>query len=133
MGKLFAQLLYSGDIAMALIFVISPEWALRSPVRAQLRDAGFDARGMNLAEDVGRAFGAGDVPDALVVDATTELVSDARITGLIQRIPTVLVASRVNETTLPTGTHISILYRPVRVAEIVAGVKDLLAGRGAPN
>src|ERR1700730_13194111 len=47
-------MLYS-PAKMAIVFVIARDWTLRTPVRAELRELGIDALGMESPEDVGRA------------------------------------------------------------------------------
>ncbi len=81
---------------MAIVFVIARDWTLRTAVRAEC---------------------------------------DPAVQKLIERVPTVLIASRTE--TLPlqparAGDAVgrprfaAIFYRPVRIAEIVARVRELL-------
>jgi hypothetical protein len=128
-------MLYS-PAKMAIVFVIARDWTLRTTVRAELRELGIDALGMESPEDVGRALAAGQTPAVVVLEGTAEIAGDPAVQKLVKRVPTILVASRME--TLPSipedATHepafASVFYRPVRIAEIVARVREILE-RGA--
>ena len=107
------------------MFVIATDWKLRTAVRAELRERGVDALGMESAEDAGRALGLGEVPAAVVLEATAELAADAGIQKLVGRVPTVLIASRTETVALPDVAVV--FYRPVSVGAIVAKVGEMLA------
>ncbi len=109
---------------MPVVFVIATEWKLRAAVRAELRERGIDALGMDSAEDVGRALAGGAMPALMVLEANAELAGDSAIQSLVRRVPTVLVASRTETVTLPRVA--AVFYRPVRIGEIVAKVSELL-------
>lgn len=98
---------------------------MRAAVRAELREMGVEGLGMDSADDAGRAIASGGLPNVIVLEATAELLGDPRIQNLVQRVPAVLIASRTVKVSLPDGP--AVLYRPVRVAEIVARVSELLA------
>ncbi|HEV7968791.1 MAG TPA: hypothetical protein VGP19_14540 [Candidatus Acidoferrales bacterium] len=114
---------------MPVVFVIAADWTLRTTVRAELREMGIEALGMDSAEDVGRAIASGGLPNLVVLEATAELLADPRIQNSVQRVLTVLIASRTEKLSLPEVP--AILYRPIRVAEIVALVSELLARNDA--
>jgi DNA-binding response OmpR family regulator len=127
-------MLYS-PAKMAIVFVVARDWTLRTAVRAELRELGIEALGMESAEDVGRALAAGQMPAALVLEGTAEIIGDPAVQKLIERVPAVLIASR--REALPHllsrregaagGPRLAaILYRPVRIAEIVGRVRELL-------
>jgi len=113
---------------MPVVFVIAKDWKVRATVRAELRERGIHALGMHSAEDVGRALAGGAMPAVIVLEANAELAGDPAIQGLVARVPTVLVASRVETVALPRVA--ALFYRPVRIGEIVDGVKEILE-RGA--
>lgn len=124
---------------MAIVFVIARDWSLRTAVRAELRELGIEALGMESAEDAGRALAAGQMPAAVVLEGTAEIAGDPAVQKLIERVPTLLIASRTETLPLllsrPEGaaggpSFAAIFYRPVRIAEIVARVRELLE-RGA--
>jgi DNA-binding response OmpR family regulator len=110
---------------MPVVFVIATEWRLRTAVRAELRERGIDALGMDSAEDAGRALAGDAMPAVVVLEANAELGGDAAIQNLVRRVPTVLVASRTETVALPRAA--AVFYRPVRIGEIVAKVSELLA------
>lgn len=118
---------------MAVVFVIAGDWTLRTAVRAELRESGVDALGMESTEDVGRALAAGQMPQAVVLEATAEITTDPAVQTLISRVPTVLIASRTEKISLPPASvagAAEVFYRPVRIADIVSRVREILA-RGA--
>lgn len=120
---------------MPTIFVISRDWTLRVMVRAELRHAGLDALGMESVEDVAEALAHGKAPSAVVLDATSEAAlshsaSRAALANLAKRVPMLVVASRVDQGP-PLEGAAAVLYRPVRVGEIVARVQQLLDGQAA--
>jgi hypothetical protein len=112
---------------MPVVFVIAKDWKLRATVRAELRERGIHALGMDSVEDVGRALAGGEMPAVIVLEANAELAGGPAIHGLVARVPTVLVASRVETVALPRVA--AVFYRPVRIREIVEKVSELL-GRG---
>jgi hypothetical protein len=117
---------------MPFVFVIAQDWNLRTAVRAELRERGVEALGMESPEDPGRALASGDLPAAVVLEGTADLVSSPGIQSLISRVPTVLIASRTERIPLPEGQTGSkllqgiVLYRPVWIGEIVSSVLKLL-------
>jgi DNA-binding response OmpR family regulator len=121
---------------MPTIFVVSRDWTLRVTVRAELRHVGLDALGMESAEDVAEALAHGKAPSAVVLDAASEVAalshpaSRAALTNLAKRVPLLVVASRVDQAP-PLEGAAAVLYRPVRVGEIVARVQQLLEGQAA--
>jgi hypothetical protein len=112
------------NIAMLIVFVIASDWTLRTAVRAELRELDIQALGMESPEDVGRAIAAGEMPSAVVLEAVPQLAADAGIKNLVGRVPTLVVASRTEHLALPPVA--AVLYRPVRIAEIVDCVRKLL-------
>ncbi len=118
---------------MPIVFVISKDWTLRVLVRAELRHAGLEALGMESVDDAARAMAQGRTPSVIVLDAAAEPDASAErqaLGNLAGRVPVVVVASRV-ERVAPLEGAAALLYRPVRVSEIVARVKELLAGQAA--
>ena len=118
------EMRYSKD-GMPVVFVIAIDWKLRAAVRAELRERGIDALGMDSADDAGRALARGEMPAVVVLEANAELAGEPAIQKLVERVPTVLVASRTETVLLPRVAVV--LYRPVRIGEIVAKVSELLA------
>jgi hypothetical protein len=121
---------------MPLVFVLARDWRLRTAVRAELRERGIEALGMDSADHAGQAIAAGQTPAAVVLEGISEFGSNAAVQSLIARVPTVWIASRTEKIPgLPASSlhgdaprsHVGVvLYRPVRIAEIVSSVLDLL-------
>jgi hypothetical protein len=113
---------------MPLVFVLAEDWKLRSAVRAELRERGVRALGMDSADAAGRAIAQGETPAAIVLEGTATLVADPAVQQLVSRIPTVLIASRTE--TIPFSSSPrrrgGVFYRPVLVGEIVSAVLELL-------
>lgn len=109
---------------MPVIFVIASDWKLRTAVRAELLEAGIKAMGMESADEVGRAIAAVELPTAIMLEATPQLAGDPAVKQLVERVPTVLVASRSETIDLPPVAVV--LYRPVRIADIVQELQKLL-------
>ena len=110
---------------MPVVFVIATDWTLRAAVRAELRELGIDALGIDSPDDAGRALAGNQMPAAVVLEATAELAGNSAIQNLVQRVPTILIASRTETVPLPPAA--AVLYRPGRVGDIVAAVRGLLA------
>ncbi len=108
---------------MPVVFVIAEEWMLRAGIRAELRERGIQALGMENADEVGRALASSEVPAAVVLDQNASAASDPAVLQLTRRVPTVLIASR----TLPSERAATrVLLRPVQIKDVVAAVTDLL-------
>jgi DNA-binding response OmpR family regulator len=114
---------------MPVVFVISEEWMLRAGVRAELREKGIKALGMESAEDVGRAIANGEAPQVLVIDGHAKAASDPTVQQLAGRVPAIVIAPRT--TTIALGSAAKVLFRPVQIREIVAAVLNLAKGRNA--
>ena len=115
---------------MPTVFVIGEDWQLRANVRAELRDRGVEALGMESLDEAARALAQGTVPTAVVFDATTGDVSRPTLESLARRVPVIVVASRTQAAPIPESAA-AVLWRPVRVAEIVAKVEEVLKGLAA--
>lgn len=92
-------------------------------MRAELREIGIEAMGMESAEEAGQLSASGQIPAAIILGATARLCEDPRMASLIARVPTVLIASQAEKLELPPAA--AVLYRPVRIADIVARVTEL--------
>jgi DNA-binding response OmpR family regulator len=112
---------------MPVVFIIARDWTLRAGLRAELRELGIDALGLESADDAGRAVAAGQIPSVVVLEAAALVAEGRTAEELVRRIPTILIASRTETVLLPPAR--AILYRPVRIGEIVARVRELL-GQG---
>jgi len=121
---------------MPTVFVISKDWSLRLAVRSELLHAGVEALGMESVDDLAQALAQGRAPSAVVLDVAGEgaalsaAAPRAALASLARGVPIVVVASRV-EPAPPLEGAAAVLYRPVRVGEIVARVRQLLEGQAA--
>ena len=95
-------------------------------LRAQLRELGVDALGMERTDDAARAIADGQMPAAVVLETSSAEKSEA-MTELARRVPLIVVASGLERIDLPEAA--AIFHRPVRVGEIVARVIQALKGQ----
>jgi DNA-binding response OmpR family regulator len=116
-------MLYS-DFAMPVVFVIARDWTLRTSLRAELIEHGIEALGMENADDAGRSVASGQLPAVVVLEATAGVADSLALQKLIQSVPAVLIASRTEFIPLPPAA--AVFYRPIRIGEIVARVRELL-------
>lgn len=110
---------------------------MRTCLRAELRERGVEALGMETADDAGRAVAGGTIPDAIVWDtagAPPRSAEAARgvdpLAVLCRRVPLVLICSCMEEAPMPAGCA-AVFHRPVRVKEIVQRVQQILEGQAA--
>lgn len=113
---------------MPTVFILARDWALRAMVRAELREKGFDAQGMELAAEAGNRIASGVLPSVVVYEADSKL--DPGLDSLARRVPFVVVASGLDGDRWPASAA-RVLRRPIRVAEVVEAVLGLLRGRPA--
>lgn len=119
---------------MALVFIVARDWVLRTSVRAELRERGVDALGMDSPDDVGRALASGQIPAVVVLQGTGDFASHPAVVSLISQVPTILIASRTEKIPFPPQKDQeeqrqslgAVLYRPVLVGDIVSRVIQLL-------
>ena len=114
----------SSIMGMATVFIIARDWTLRTAVRAELHEQGIHALGMDSLDPVGQALAEGQMPAAVVIEAIPEIAADPALRRLIERVPAILIASRTETAPLPPVRMV--LYRPVRIGEIVARVKEII-------
>jgi len=105
-----------------IVFVVSPEWTLRTMVRAELREAGVEALGMQAASDLVDALGRGVAPSMVVIDGIELEKPAAReaLENMPRNIPILIVDSRIM--TAPVLSSGEVLRRPIRVQDIVSRV-----------
>lgn len=123
-------MLYS-FVGMSPVFVISRDWDLRGAVRAELREAGIDARGAKTIDDLGVAIAAGTVPSVVVVGGA-ELqnpVARAALKNIAGQVAVLVVDSHVSPAPPLPGSQL--MQRPVQVKEIVGRVLAMLRGEAA--
>lgn len=100
---------------------------LRAGVRAELREKGIRALGMESAEDVDEAIANGEEPQAMIIDGHAKAASNPKVQQLTGRVPTIVIAPRT--TAIPLGSAARMLFRPVQIHEIVAVMMELLRDR----
>jgi DNA-binding response OmpR family regulator len=115
---------------MPSVFVVGADWKLRAGVRAELRERGIEALGMEKMEDALGAVAQGPLPAAIVVDAESLDPRAAGVETLARRVPFLVVATRTVEAPRLEGAA-AVMYRPVSVGEVVERVMELLQGRAA--
>ena len=114
---------------MAAVFIVSGEWNLRGAVRAELREAGITAMGMENLDDMARTIARGSAPDAVVVDGEILRGEESRekLQNLATRVPVLVVGSRVDPPPAVSGAEV--MLKPVRVKQIASRVLNLLGKR----
>jgi len=107
---------------MPVVFIVSREWDLRGAVRAELREAGIAAMGMETVDDMARTIAGGVAPDLVVLDGQYLHDPQTRqaVQNLASRVPLLVIDSRLNPAPPLPGAQL--LSRPVQVKEIVATV-----------
>jgi DNA-binding NtrC family response regulator len=123
-------------LRMPGVFIVSKDWTLRAALRAELLEAGLDARGMNSIQDVCQALARGEFPAVAVLDAAlVETPEDAAaLVGLGRYTYLLVVASHVQPGAGAAEwmrSAAAIIYRPVRIGEIVSRVKQFVEGQAA--
>jgi DNA-binding response OmpR family regulator len=115
---------------MLFVFVVSRDWTLRTALRAELRERGADALGLETADDIGKALAQGIVPSVVVIDSA-ELeheLSREQIANLAKQLAILVIDSRVAPAPQIPGTER--LERPITIGEIAARVQAHLAAGG---
>jgi hypothetical protein len=64
------------------------------------------------------------MPAVVVIEAVSDIAGDPAIQKLVERVPTILVASRTE--TVPLPPIDTVFYRPVRIGDVVARVQGLI-------
>lgn len=107
---------------MPVVFIVSREWDLRGAVRAELREAGVAALGMETVDDMAKAIAGGVAPDLVVLDGDNlhHLTTRQALQNLASHVPVLVIDSRTNPAPPLPGAQF--LSRPVQVREIVAAV-----------
>jgi DNA-binding response OmpR family regulator len=107
---------------MPVVFIVSREWDLRGAVRAELREAGIAAMGLQAVDDMARTIAGGIAPDLVVLDGNYLYDPPTRqaLQNLASRVPVLVIDSRLNPAPPLPGAQL--LTKPVQVKEIVARV-----------
>jgi len=120
------KMLYSAS-KMPVVFIVSGAWDLRGAVRAELREVGIEALGMETVEDMARTIAGGLAPSLVVVDGAQLHKPKARqaLQNLTSRLPLLVIDSRVSPS--PPLPGAKTILRPVQVKEIVVRVLAMLS------
>lgn len=120
------KMLYSAS-EMPVVFIVSGEWGLRGAVRAELREAGMEALGMETVADMARTIAGGVDPSLVVLDGAQLHNPETRraLQNLSSRLPLLVIDSRL--TPAPPLPGAQTILRPVQVKEIVARVLAMLS------
>ena len=112
---------------MPVVFIVSGEWDLRGAVRAELREAGIEALGMETVEDMAQMIARGTAPALVVLDGAQLHRPETRqaLENLGFRVPLLVIDSRVSPAPPLPGAQT--ILRPVQVKEIVARVLAILS------
>lgn len=115
---------------MPTVFVISEDWTLRAPLRAELIEQGIEALGFDCVDDALHAAAEGHWPALIVADEAALAAGRPELAALLQRSSLLLITSGAGvASVLPSGA--AALRRPVRVGEISARVLQMLEGKPA--
>ena len=116
---------------MPVVFIVSGEWDLRGAVRAELRETGIEALGLETVEDMARTISGGIAPSLLVLDGAQLHKSETRqaLQNLSSRLPLLVIDSRLSPAPALPGAQT--ILRPVRVKDIVARVLIMLSSRAS--
>ena len=112
---------------MPVVFIVSGEWDLRGAVRAELREAGIEALGLESVDDMAETIATGVAPNLVVLDGAQLSNPQARqaLQNLGSRVPVLLIDSRLSPAPILPG--VTSILRPVQVKEIVARVLAMLS------
>jgi hypothetical protein len=107
---------------MPVVFVISPDWTLRTMVRAELREAGIMALGMEATSDLEKDLRPGVAPSVIVLDGI-ELV-DAAVRKMLEALAQDVAVLVLDSAITPALTFpcTEVLRRPVQVRDVVSRV-----------
>lgn len=111
---------------MPVVFIVSGDWNLRGAVRAELREAGVEAMGLESVEDMARVIAGGIAPSLVVLDGAGLHNAERRkaLENLSSRLPVLLIDSRLDPA--PPLPVAATMRRPVQIRQIVERVLAML-------
>jgi hypothetical protein len=114
---------------MPIVFVISPDWTLRTKVRAELREAGIMALGMQATGDLEEVLRRGVVPSSIVLDGAEleDPKAQRMLKTLAQDVAVLVLGPAIVSGSSFPGTEV--LHRPVQVQDVVSRVLARLRQR----
>ncbi len=120
---------------MQTVFIIAGDVRLRTGVRAELRERGVEALGMEMTRDMRAALARGLWPDVILLEDSARAADDSVLRRVGKRVPVVLVASRMTRQDFPFAAEV--LSGPVSIDDIVKAVLRRLGwkdgGSGGPE
>ena len=119
------KMLYSAS-KMPVVFIVSREWGLRGAVRAELREAGIEALGLETIDDMAQMIAGGIAPELVVLDGEQLHRPEAgqALENLSSRLPILVIDSRLSPAPPLPGAQT--ILRPIQVKEVVAHVLSML-------
>lgn len=114
---------------MPVVLIVSNDWNLRGAVRAELREMGIPALGMETVGDMAGIIAGGIAPAVVVIDGAElhKPETGPALEKLSSRLPVLVIDSRLNRAPPLPGARI--MLKPVQVKEIVSRVREMLASR----
>ena len=121
-----SKMLYSAS-EMPAVFIVSRDWDLRGAVRAELREAGIEAMGLETVEDMARVIAGGIAPSLVVLDGAQLQNLEIReaLENLSSRVGLLVIDSRSHPA--PPLHGATTMLRPVQIKEIVARILTMLS------
>lgn len=109
------------------MFIVSGDWDLRGAARAELREAGIEALGLETVEDMARVIAGGISPSLVIIDGAQLHNSEMRraLENLSSRVPFLVIDSRLDPA--PPLLGATTMLRPVQIREIVARILAMLS------
>jgi DNA-binding NtrC family response regulator len=108
---------------MKTVLVVGREWKFRALLRAELRERGFEAVGV---ETLTEAQLVATAPAVLVYDNADAGADEiAALAEMVARVPTIVVAG-AQAPSAPSG--VVVMRRPVQMSEIMKAVERLVGG-----
>ena len=112
---------------MMQICVVGREWKFRALVRAELREQGYEALGLESLDQLGSAVASGELSPAVIVFDLAESDNRDRDLATLRQlsvcVPVILIASRADFPDLSDAPQgVTVLFRPLAVADVVRRV-----------
>jgi hypothetical protein len=116
---------------MAACFLVTRDERFRALLRAELREAGVEALGLETSDDLAQTIGGGIAPSVIVIDGAEVAGAASReaLANVARRVPILLIDSRTAPAVEVPGAER--MWRPVRLGDIVARVMTLVGGHAA--
>jgi len=129
-SRMLCKMLYSA-FKMPVVFIVSREWDLRGAVRAELRQMGVEALGMETVGDMAEIIARGIAPSVVVLDGAELQNTETyrALEHLTSRMPFLVVDSRLDPA--PPLPGAKTVLKPVQIKEIVSLVLAMFSQQSA--